>query len=207
MTGKLDVFLAGTVARLEPLSREHGPALFAAAQFEEIWEWWPFDPSASAARFEMWLDDCLAAAAAGTRQHYATIAASIDEPIGSTSFCTLRPEHRGIEIGWTWLTPSVWRSSVNAEAKFLMLAYAFDELECQRVEFETDERNARSRRALLALPARFEGVRRDDKLVRDGEVRSSAYYSVLASEWPEVRANLKRRIATRAATIASQRSS
>jgi N-acetyltransferase len=195
MHWKLDVIRAGSLVRLEPLSKEHGPGLFDVGQFEEIWEWWPFNPAANAARFDEWLDDCLEAAASGTRQHYATISANTGHPIGSTSFCTLRPGHRGIEIGWTWLTPAAWRSGANTEAKLLMLTHAFDILGCQRVEFETDERNARSRRALLALPAHFEGVRRDDKLVRDGERRSSAYYSILASEWPQVRANLQRRTA------------
>ncbi len=108
--------------------------------------------------------------------------------------CTLRPEHRGLEIGWTWLSSSAWGTSANVEAKLLLLEHAFERLGCQRVEFKTDARNERSRAALSALPARFEGIFRKHMLVRDGERRDSAYYSIVDDEWPEVGANLRRRL-------------
>jgi RimJ/RimL family protein N-acetyltransferase len=104
-------------------------------------------------------------------------------------------EARHGEIGWTWLTPSVWGSGANIEAKLLQLRYAFTQLACIRVEFETDQENTRSRRALEALPAYFEGILRDWRILPDGRRRSSAYYSILDHEWPDVQTNLEHRLA------------
>jgi N-acetyltransferase len=108
---------------------------------------------------------------------------------------TLRAEHRGLEIGYTWLEPSMWRTGANVEAKLLMLTRAFEELGCMRVEFKTDARNDFSRRALEALPARFEGVFKKHMLLGPDEIRDSAYYAITDEEWPEVKANLERRLA------------
>jgi RimJ/RimL family protein N-acetyltransferase len=116
------------------------------------------------------------------------------EPIGSTRYLALRPEHKGLEIGWTWLAPAYWRTGANVEAKLLMLEHAFEDLGCLRVEFKTDARNEISRGALAALPAQFEGIFRKHMLVRGGERRDSAYYSIIDDEWPEVRDNLGRRL-------------
>ena len=104
------------------------------------------------------------------------------------------PEHRSVEIGWTWLTPEAWGTGANVEAKLLMLAHAFERLRCLRVELKTDARNERSRGAMAALPAQFEGVHRKHMLVRGDVRRDSAWYSVLDDEWPAVRANLLRRL-------------
>jgi RimJ/RimL family protein N-acetyltransferase len=112
--------------------------------------------------------------------------------IGGSAFVTLRPEHRGLEIGWTWLTPTAWETGANVEAKLLMLQHAFDRLGCMRVEFKTEARNERSRAALAALPAQYEGVFRKHVL-RPYGIRDSAYYSVVDDEWPAVKANLVRR--------------
>ena len=114
--------------------------------------------------------------------------------LGSTRYLALRPEHRSLEIGWTWLTPEAWGTGANIEAKLLMLGDAFERLGCLRVELKTDARNERSRGAMAALPAQFEGVHRKQMLVRDGLRRDSAWYSVIDDEWPEVRANLLRRL-------------
>jgi RimJ/RimL family protein N-acetyltransferase len=138
--------------------------------------------------------DALSASEQGTRAHFATLDARSAVPIGSTSFLTLRPEHAGLEIGWTWLAPGAWQTGANAEAKLLMLRHAFEALSCQRVEFSTNERNERSRRALEALPAQFEGVRRDDRILHDGKRRSSAVYSILDREWPAVATQLTARV-------------
>jgi RimJ/RimL family protein N-acetyltransferase len=185
--------LEGERVVLEPLRRDHLDALFEAARPLEIWEFWPFNPESDRRRFEKWLDDVLRAVANGTEARFVTVDAHTERPIGSTSFCTLRPEHRGLEMGWTWLTPSAWGTGVNAGAKLLQLRHAFFQLGCQRVEFETDEFNTRSRLALEALPAQFEGVLRDLKLLRDGCRRSSAVYSILR-EWPAVEERLQNRV-------------
>jgi RimJ/RimL family protein N-acetyltransferase len=186
--------LAGRLVVLEPLSAEHIDALFEVARPPEIWDWWWFNPATDRATFDRWCNEVIAATAEGREAHFATVDARSGRPLGTTSYCTLRPEDRGLEIGWTWLTPVAWGTGANAEAKFLQLRHAFDSLGCVRVEFETDEQNSRSRRALGALPAAYEGIRRDCKLMPDGGRRSSAIYSILDSEWPAVSANLERRV-------------
>lgn len=195
--------LEGGIVRLEPLDRRHEEGLFEAAQDERIWAWMPFDvgdgsyyPAASRGAFRKWMDAALAGSGTGAEAAFATVDAETGEPVGSTRFLALRPEHRGLEIGWTWLTPSRWRTGANVEAKLLMLGHAFDSLGCVRVELKTDSRNERSREAISALPARFEGVFRKHMLVRGGRRRDSAYYSIIDDEWPEVRTNLERRLGT-----------
>lgn len=194
--------LEGEVVRLEPLARRHEEGLFEAARDERIWAWMPFPvgggsyyPGASGEAFGKWMDAALAGSEEGSEAAFATVDARTGEPIGSTRFLALRPEHRGLEIGWTWLAPARWRTGANVEAKLLMLGHAFDRLGCVRVELKTDSRNGRSREAISALPARFEGVFRKHMLVRGGQRRDSAYYSIIDDEWPGVRANLERRLA------------
>jgi len=154
----------------------------------------PYDASESSETFYAWLEDALAASQAGTEGAFATVDVGTGEPIGSTRYLALRPEHKGLEIGWTWLAPAYWRTGANVEAKLLMLEHAFEDLGCLRVEFKTDARNEISRGALAALPAQFEGIFRKHMLVRGGERRDSAYYSITDDEWPEVRDNLGRRL-------------
>jgi N-acetyltransferase len=194
MWKNLAIVLEGEIVRLEPLERRHEQGLFEAAQDERIWRWMPYDASGSSEGFHSWLEDALAASEAGTEAAFATVDAGTGKPVGSTRYLALRPEHRGLEIGWTWLAPAHWQTGANVEAKLLMLEHTFERLGCLRVEFKTDSRNERSRAALAALPAKFEGIFRKHMLVRGGERRDSAYYSITDDEWPEVRENLGRRI-------------
>ncbi|HET9460744.1 MAG TPA: GNAT family protein, partial [Gaiellaceae bacterium] len=119
------------------------------------------------------------------------------EIVGSTRFLALRPEHRSVEIGWTWLHPSAWGTGANVEAKLLQLRHAFESWGCRRVELKTDALNKRSRGALEALGATFEGIHRKHMLVRDGENRDSAWYSVMDDDWPRVREHLEARLAAK----------
>ena len=144
--------------------------------------------------FKAWLDEALASGHDGTAVPFATVSRRDGALTGSTRYLALAPEHRRLEIGHTWLARSAWGTGANVEAKLLMLRHAFVELGCVRVEFKTDARNERSRAALAALPAQFEGVHRKHMLVRRGERRDSAWYSVLDDEWPAVEANLLRRL-------------
>ncbi len=194
MWDNLAGLLEGGIVRLEPLARRHERGLFEAAGEARVWRWMSHDASESCEAFHSWFEDALARSEAGTEAAFATIDPRTGEPMGSTRYLALRPEHRGLEIGWTWLAPSRWGTGANVEAKLLMLEHAFERLGCLRVEFKTDARNERSRGALAALPARFEGVFRKHMLVRGGERRDSAYYSVIDDEWPEVKGNLKRRL-------------
>jgi len=186
--------LEGEIVRLEPLARRHEEGLFEAAQDERIWRWMHYDASESSEAFHAWFEDALAASSAGTEAAFATLFAGNGEAVGSTRYLALHPEHRVLEIGWTWLAPAYWQTGANVEAKLLMLEHAFESLGCLRVEFKTDARNERSRAALAALPAQFEGIFRKHMLVRGGERRDSAYYSIVDDEWRGVKDSLRRRI-------------
>jgi RimJ/RimL family protein N-acetyltransferase len=170
--------------------------LWRVGQDPRIWEWFQVAPNDEAS-FRSYYAKQLAGAQSRALVPFATLDAATGEPIGGTAYTTLRPEHRGVEIGYTWLSPAEWGTGANAEAKFLLLEHAFEEVGCMRVEFKTEARNERARRALEALPAEFEGVFRKH-LVRPYGIRDSACYSIVDEEWPAVRANLERRLASRA---------
>ncbi|HEX6152385.1 MAG TPA: GNAT family N-acetyltransferase [Solirubrobacterales bacterium] len=189
-----DRALEGELVRLEPLVEGHREPLRSVAGHPEIWQWIDRRVTESDGGFDQWFDGRLLARKLGEELGYATLS-SAGEPLGSSSFLAPRPIHDGVEIGWTWLTPSAWRSGANVEAKLLMFGFAFEELGCMRVELKTDARNERSRGAMEALPAKFEGVFRKHMLMPVTGVRDSAYFSVVDDEWPSVRQNLEQRLA------------
>jgi len=184
--------LEGSIVVMEPLREEHAEELWAAAQAPETWEWLAHLNVRE--RFDIWMELTLAAAAEDREGPFTTRLRESGRAIGSSRFLAVRPADRVVEIGWTWLHPSAWRSGANVEAKLLMMRHAFETLGCVRVEFKTDARNERSRAALAALPAQFEGILRNHMIVPDVGQRDSAYFSVIDSEWPEVEANLERRL-------------
>jgi RimJ/RimL family protein N-acetyltransferase len=186
--------LTGSIVRLEPLTREHEAGLWEASRDERTWRWLSVHQPRTRAELQDYLEEALANAAAETEIPFATVRQEDSRVLGSTRFLALRPDHRSVEIGWTWLSPEAWGTGANVEAKLLMLEHAFEELHCLRVELKTDASNERSRGAMEALPAQFEGIHRKHMLVRGGERRDSAWYSVLDDEWPSVRANLLRRL-------------
>jgi len=181
---------------VEPLASAHEDGLLAAGQDQEVWRYLTAFPDAweSPARFRRWMQEALAAAEQGTEGVWAILERSSGAPIGSTRYLALRPEHHGLEIGWTWIGKRWWRTGANVETKLLLLGHAFDVLGCERVELKTDARNARSRAAMEALPAQFEGIHRRHMRTADGW-RDTAWFSVIAPEWPDVRAALRRRLA------------
>ncbi len=190
--------LQGRIVVLEPLTEAHREGLWeAAASDPRIWDWMSVRAGDDRGRFDAWFDEALALARRGPEVPFATLAAADREPIGSTRYLNLRPEHRVLEIGWTWLASHAWSTGANAEAKYLLLRHAFEDLHCKRVEFKTDALNERSRRALAALPAEFEGIHRKHMIVRAGERRDSAWYAVVDDDWPAVRATLEQRLANR----------
>jgi RimJ/RimL family protein N-acetyltransferase len=184
--------LEGRLVRLEALAARHADALWDAARDERTWRWLSVVQPADRAAFDEWLSAALDGAASGTELPLATFAG--DRVVGSTRFLALRPEHRSVEIGWTWLHPDAWGTGVNVEAKLLMLRHAFEAWGCRRVELKTDALNERSRGAMEAMGATFEGVHRKHMLVREGVNRDSAWYSVTDDEWPAVERGLVLRL-------------
>jgi RimJ/RimL family protein N-acetyltransferase len=185
---------SGRVVRVEPLSAEHEAGLIEAAGDPEMFAWMPVDMASSRDALHEWLMSTLAEARAGGVVPFATVDAGSGRVLGSTRFLELRFEHLRAEIGWTWVTRSAWGTGVNVETKLLLLEHAFERVGLRRVEFKTDARNERSRGALLALGATFEGILRKHMVVRDGGPRDSAYYSVIDDEWPAVKAHLLKRL-------------
>jgi N-acetyltransferase len=189
--------LAGSLVTLEPLDERHLRDLRVAASDPRVSQWFPV-PLHEPAGFDAWLANARATLAERSEVTFATVRRADGVAIGSTRFMELRPTHRSVEIGSTWLAPSAWGTGANAEAKLLMLGRAFEQAGCIRVELKTDARNERSRAAMAALPAQFEGIHRQHRVLLDGSYRDSAWYSVLDREWPDVRAKLERRLAARA---------
>ena len=190
--------LEGELVRLEPLAPGHEHGLWEASRDPRTWRWLSVEQPQTRAELRAYLDAALANAAEGSELPLVTVRRADGRVLGSTRFLALRPEHRSVEIGWTWLHPDAWGTGVNVEAKLLMLAYAFERLGCLRVELKTDAANERSRGAMEALPAQFEGVHRRHMVLPNGQLRDSAFYSVIDTEWPAVKANLERRLAARA---------
>jgi N-acetyltransferase len=187
--------LEGRLIVLEPIGPQHEPAMRAAAADPVVWRWMQIDASEDDG-FGRWFGHALANADEGSEVPFATLDRESGRVLGSTRFLTLRPEHRGVEIGNTWLERSAWSGGANIEAKLLMLEHAFERAGAMRVEFKTDARNVESRRALEALPAVFEGVFRKHMLIHAG-IRDSAYYAIVEDDWPEVKANLEQRLRRR----------
>ncbi len=196
----LSTRLEGRIVVCEPLDARHGDGLWSAAQEAEIWDWMPLRVGDDRAAFDAWLEWSLGDLRDGVSAPFAILSAQTGEPVGSSRYMSLRPEHDGLEIGYTWMATETWGTGANAEAKLLLCTHAFEDLGCMRVEFKTDAKNVNSRRALEALPAQFEGIFRKHMLVRDGELRDSAWYAITDDDWPEVKAGLEARVARKLAS-------
>ena len=184
--------LEGDIVRLEPLAQAHLNGLWEASRDPRIWRWLPILQPSTHTEMAGWVEEALERATAGIDVPFVTVRQADGVVVGSTRFLALRPEHGVVEIGWTWLAPEAWGTGANQEAKLLQLRHAFEIWGCRRVELKTDALNAPARGAMEAFGASFEGVHRKHMLVRDGENRDSAWYSVLDDEWPEVEARIRR---------------
>lgn len=187
------VTLEGRGVRLEPLSPAHHAELCEVAFDEEIWRY-----TTSVIKTPMDLREYIGTALRGQEEGTALPFATIDKAsgraVGSTRYAAIDRANRHLEIGWTWIAPQFQRTYVNTEAKYLMLAHAFETLACLRVEFKTDSLNEKSRRALLRIGTKEEGTFRNHMIMPDGRIRHSVYYSIIDSEWPEVKALLEEKL-------------
>jgi RimJ/RimL family protein N-acetyltransferase len=184
------VVLEGSVVRLVPMERSHLFALADVGLDPSLWTLIP-TPVTDLESMRRWVETALRQQAEGTALPFVTVERSSGRIVGSSRFGTWVPEHRRVEIGWTWIAPAWQRTGVNTEAKLLMLRHAFETLGCQRVELKTDALNIRSRAAILRLGAREEGTFRKHMITEHGRVRDSVYFSIVDDEWPGVRARLE----------------
>ena len=189
-----DVELRGRHAWLTPLRPEHSPALAEAVKDGELWKLW----YTSVAEPEAMAEDVvsrLTRRAAGACLPFAVIETTTGDPVGMTSYWNLDRINRRVEIGATWYRRSVQRSAVNTECKRMLLAHAFETLDCIAVEFRTHFLNHQSRRAIERLGAKLDGILRNHSFSRDGLLRDTCVYSIIQSEWPTVRRHLDLRLA------------
>jgi len=184
------VTLEGKRVRLEAMRSDHLDGLAEAGAFEELWKWtrtFAHTPES----MKEYVDEALSDSAKGAALPFVTIDKETGKVIGSTRFANFDAANRHVEIGWTWITPSYQRTHVNSEAKYLMLTHAFEVWKCARVELKTDVLNSKSRNAMLRMGATEEGALRKHVLAFNDRWRDTIYYSVLDTEWPEVKARLK----------------
>lgn len=182
--------LRGTFIDLEPASEKHQEELRAAAHEDPaIFTHYPYD---IAGEFDHYFD--LTLNAGEIESAFVVREKQENQIVGTSRYMNISLRDSKLEIGHTWYRPSAQGTAVNPEAKLLLMTNAFENLNCVRVEFKTDELNSRSRRAMEKMGAKFEGILRQHYLVRNGRYRSSAYYSILKDEWPEVKTGLEARV-------------
>lgn len=198
-----EVVLEGAKVRLEPLSASHLPALAEAIRDGRLWEV-PFTFVPHPSELPSFLADAEAAREAGNEAAFATIDKASGRVAGSTRFMGIDLKHKKLEIGFTFLAASQQRTALNTEAKYLMLRHAFERWQLERVQLITDVLNSKSRSAIVRIGGQQEGILRRHMVMRDGRVRDSVCFSIIASEWPDAKRSLQAKLASRAAATAAK---
>ena len=188
------IVLEGSRIRMEPLREDHLADLALVAFDAPLWQWTIMGPQDEAG-LRRWVETALANQEAGTERPFATIDLATGRAVGSTRYMDIAPAHKGVEVGWTWYGRDAWGSAVNPESKLLLLGHAFEDWGAIRLYLKTDSLNERSRAAIAKLGAKYEGDLRNHRIRPDGSYRHSSHYSILDSEWPEVKEGLERRVA------------
>jgi N-acetyltransferase len=183
------VTLTGAVVRLEPLTLEHVEALALVGLEPELWRWQP-TPIASVDDMRRYVTTALEQRGRGVSEPFAIVDLASGRVIGSTRYMEITPEHRRLEIGYTWLGAAWQRTGANSEAKRLLLTHAFETLGAIRVVFKTETNNVQSRAAITRLGAVQEGIFRQHLIADSGRRRDMVYFAILDSEWPAVKAAL-----------------
>ena len=193
MTGINPIALEGSHVRPEPLSESHHEELCAVGLDPELWKWntiQVLNPDQMMQVIRAQLSD----QEKGTSIPFATIHRASAKVVGATRYMNIDAPNKRLEIGSTWIAKPWQRTAVNTEAKYLMMRYAFETLGCNRVEWKTDSLNTQSRNAILRLGAKEEGILRNHMVTWSGRIRHSVYFSVIASEWPQVETALEAKI-------------
>jgi RimJ/RimL family protein N-acetyltransferase len=189
MTWLQPVVLQGSRASLVPLDRGHANDLAESLQDGELWKLW-YTTIPTPDKLGDFIDQRLAGQAKGALLPFAVLDSATGKAVGMTNYLNIEPDHRRVEIGGTWYRRSVQRSPVNTECKLLLLGHAFDTLRCMAVEFRTHFFNHQSRRGIERLGAKLDGVLRNHQIASNGSLRDTCVYSIIASEWPTVKAHL-----------------
>ena len=187
------VTLEGRHVRLEPLSRAHHAALSAVGLDEELWRWIP-TPVHTPEEMSAYIATAIEEQVRGVSLPFALIEKTGNRAIGCTRYGNIDLTHHRVEIGWTWVAPAWQRTAVNTEAKYLLLKHAFETLGCIRVELKTDSLNERSRAAILRIGAHEEGTFRNHMITASGRIRHTVYFSILDSEWPDLKSSLQSKL-------------
>jgi len=185
--------LIGDIIELRPLQLAHAPDLLDAAADGQLWNM-TLTVVPGPETIDAYIATALAGQQAGTVMPFVIVERDSGRLLGSTRFWKIDRDNRKLEIGHTWLRASVQRSGVNTEAKYLLLAYAFEQMDCVRVQFTTDELNEKSRAAILRIGAKQEGIVRHERIMPDGRKRNSVRFSLIDSEWPEVKGLLQHKM-------------
>src|SRR5438270_7062531 len=187
------VTLEGRYVRLEPLTAEHASGLAEIGLDQDLWKWIP-TPVRTPEEMSAYVQTALAEQTNGSALPFALIDKSSGRVIGSTRYANIERLHHRLEVGWTWVATQWQRSAINTEAKYLLLRHAFEKLKCMRVELKTDSLNDRSRNAILRIGAREEGTFRNHMITASGRIRHTVYFSIIDSEWPEVKSRLESKL-------------
>jgi RimJ/RimL family protein N-acetyltransferase len=187
------VVLEGIHVRLEPLSRKHIAGLCEVGLEEQLWRWIP-TPVRTADDMAAYVELALKEQANGVSLPFAQIEKATGRLIGSTRYMNIDRVHHRLEIGCTWIGREWQRTAANTEAKYSLLRHAFETLGCMRVELKTDSLNDKSRAAILRIGAKEEGIFRNHMITSSGRIRHTVYFSVIDSEWPEVKSRLERKL-------------
>ena len=185
------VTLTGEYVRLEPMSEEHIPALAEIGAGQNFWDFMLYGNINTIEDMHNWVLDILSRAENGTDLPYVAIHLASGRVAGATRYLNIMPKDRGLEIGGTWYGPEFQRTAVNTECKYLLLRHAFETLGCIRVQLKTDLRNERSQKAIERIGAVKEGILRNHMILPDGRYRDSVFYSILDTEWPQVKGHLE----------------
>jgi RimJ/RimL family protein N-acetyltransferase len=190
------VTLEGRHVRLEPLAKGHLAGLAQVGLDEDLWRWIP-TPVRTREEMAAYVETALQEQERSVSLPFAILEKATGRAVGSTRYGNIDRVHHRVEIGWTWVARDWQRTAMNTEAKYLLLKHAFERLGCLRVELKTDSLNEKSRAAILRIGAKEEGIFRNHMITASGRIRHSVYFSIIESEWPEVKARLETRLNSR----------
>ena len=181
------VTLTGQHVRLEPMTEVHIPALAEIGAGQAFWDFMVYGRMETQEDMGGWVREILGRAEKGTDLPFVAVHLASGRVAGATRYLNIMPNDRGLEVGGTWYGTEFQRTAVNTECKYLLLKHAFETLGCIRVQLKTDLRNERSQKAIERIGAVKEGVLRNHMILPDGRIRHSVFYSILDTEWPEVK--------------------